>query len=467
MVDEKETRLREGMKMMGLQNLVFWASWLLTYAALFFVVCCIFIAMSSHYLFAYTNVEILFLLFFVFAINLLFLACLCTAFFSRAKTAGTLSPFVLLLAFLPFFAVNDKSKSAAAKLFASLLSPVAFSLASKTLVEYQSGFQGITWANINELHNNTSFAQMLLMMCLDTVIYAVLAWYLDNVLPSEFGTHESPLFCVRWQYWRDSCCCFGKSRDGDNEDDQVSDHHRPADSHPWDAVSAAATGAYRSVIDDADHALIEPVSSAVAARPGVHVRALRKQFTNDRGDAFLAVRGMDLDLHEGELCVLLGHNGAGKTTLINMLTGMCEPTDGRAWLYGREISADMSAIRRSLGVCPQHDVLFPTLSVREHLEFFLRLKDSSSSGESTSSAGSGLSSSGSSGSSASKSSAAIQRAVEAAAAEVQLEAKLDAAASTLSGGQRRRLSLAIAFIGDSKVIFLGTSKTECRGGGNE
>ena len=100
-----------------LQNWVFWASWLLTYAVLFFVVCLLFLAIGWQYLFSYTNPVLLFALFFNFAINLMMMGCMLTAFFSRAKTAGTLSPFVLLLAFLPYFYVSDSNNSASIKYF--------------------------------------------------------------------------------------------------------------------------------------------------------------------------------------------------------------------------------------------------------------------------------------------------------------------------------------------------------------
>jgi ABC-type multidrug transport system ATPase subunit len=65
---------------------------------------------------------------------------------------------------------------------------------------------------------------------------------------------------------------------------------------------------------------------------------------------------------------LLGHNGAGKTTTINMLTGLMPPdsiSDGGASVYGNDLHRNMDNIRQSMGVCPQHDVLFDHLSVKE------------------------------------------------------------------------------------------------------
>ena len=63
-----------------------------------------------------------------------------------------------------------------------------------------------------------------------------------------------------------------------------------------------------------------------------------------------------------------------QTTTIAMLTGMIPVTSGCAFVAGRDVNGDMSNIRRSLGVCPQHDILYPDLTVREHLRMYAVLK---------------------------------------------------------------------------------------------
>ena len=69
-----------------------------------------------------------------------------------------------------------------------------------------------------------------------------------------------------------------------------------------------------------------------------------------------------------------GANGAGKTTTISILTGMMAPTSGDALIYGRSILGGMKYIRQNLGVCPQFDILWPDITVREHLELYCAIK---------------------------------------------------------------------------------------------
>ena len=79
-------------------------------------------------------------------------------------------------------------------------------------------------------------------------------------------------------------------------------------------------------------------------------------------------------MYEGQITALLGHNGAGKTTTMSVLTGLYTPTSGDAIINRYSILTDMDEIRKNLGLCPQHNVLFERLTVKEHLMLFGMLK---------------------------------------------------------------------------------------------
>jgi ATP-binding cassette subfamily A (ABC1) protein 3 len=123
-----------------------------------------------------------------------------------------------------------------------------------------------------------------------------------------------------------------------------------------------------------------------------------------------------------------GHNGAGKTTTIAMLTGLIPCDGGTAMVEGMDIRSDMDDIRKNLGVCPQHDILFPDLTVHEHLIMFARFKGTPSKDLNDE----------------------VERMIE----SVGLTEKRHAFSKQLSGGQKRKLSVAIAFIGGSRIVFL-------------
>jgi ABC-type multidrug transport system ATPase subunit len=106
----------------------------------------------------------------------------------------------------------------------------------------------------------------------------------------------------------------------------------------------------------------------------VMLRNLQKMFTTEDGRRLAAVRGVTVNLYEGEIFILLGHNGAGKTTTINMLCGMLPFDGGGCIMYGKSALRDMTTVRTFLGICPQHDVIWNELTVSEHLSFFARAK---------------------------------------------------------------------------------------------
>ncbi|KAK8778291.1 hypothetical protein V5799_020368 [Amblyomma americanum] len=87
----------------------------------------------------------------------------------------------------------------------------------------------------------------------------------------------------------------------------------------------------------------------------------------------VAVRHVSLKAYPGDVTVLLGRNGAGKTTLLRLITGLEQATEGCVYVAGFDVALDTDAARRSMGFCPQENVLFMGLTVLEHLQFFARL----------------------------------------------------------------------------------------------
>lgn len=142
----------------------------------------------------------------------------------------------------------------------------------------------------------------------------------------------------------------------------------------------------------------------------------------------LAVDRLNLSVKKGELFSLLGINGAGKTTTIKMLSCLTEATSGDAFLNGKSISKDSSEIKKIIAVSPQETAVATGLSVLENLEFFCGVHGFSK--EKT------------------------QAKITELASLLGLESVLNKKAGKLSGGFKRRLSIALALISEPEILFL-------------
>ena len=141
-----------------------------------------------------------------------------------------------------------------------------------------------------------------------------------------------------------------------------------------------------------------------------------------------AVNQLNLQIQQGELFSLLGVNGAGKTTAIKMLSCLTRPTSGDAFLEGKSICKEVSAVKAMIGVSPQETAVAPGLSVRENLELICGVY----------------------GFAKEERNARIRELAE----SLDLGSVLGKKAGKLSGGWQRRLSIAMALVSRPKILFL-------------
>jgi ABC-2 type transport system ATP-binding protein len=157
--------------------------------------------------------------------------------------------------------------------------------------------------------------------------------------------------------------------------------------------------------------------------PAISVRGLHKRYGE-----FEAVRGIDFEVRRGEVFGLLGPNGAGKTTTVEILEGYRLRTAGEVRVLGYDPGERPRDLRERVGIVLQSSGIYRHIRVREAIEHFAAMYPH-------------------------------PREVEEVIALVGLEAKREALARTLSGGQMRRLDLALALIGDPELIFLDEPTT--------
>ncbi|XP_005105583.1 ATP-binding cassette sub-family A member 3 [Aplysia californica] len=403
---EKERRLKESMKMMGINNWLHWVAWftkhclfLLISVAVMTLFFCVELDSAKGAVVANTNPFIVFLFLVCFSLATITFCFAVSVFFKKANTGAAVGGILFFCMYIPYFFLQKRYEtlSLSDKLVACLDFQVAMAFGGNLLGQFEGTGSGIQFSNLTSgvsVDDDFSMVLVLAMLLLDSVLHCLVAWYVEAVFPGEYGTPQPWYFPVLPSYWG----CLQK------HEDYV------------DIDGAVSVGQDPSMFEK------EPNDPA-----GIQIRNLRKVYGKGTSKK-VAVAGMTLNMYEGQITALLGHNGAGKTTTMSMLTGFYPPSSGTAIISGYDIRHSISEVRSSLGLCPQHDILFDNLTVEEHVIFFGLLKGVPK--------------------------AEVIPQCEEMLKDMELFPKLKARAKTLSGGMKRKLSVCIALIGNSKVVFL-------------
>uniref|UniRef100_A0A7N5JL92 ATP-binding cassette sub-family A member 17-like n=1 Tax=Ailuropoda melanoleuca TaxID=9646 RepID=A0A7N5JL92_AILME len=400
---EKEKKLKEYMCMMGVDNWQHWAAWFIvffisTLIVISFMTILFCSQVTGVAVFRNSDPSLIFVFLLCFATATIFFAFLISTFFQRAHVATAAGGIIFFFTYLPclYLTFSYSQRTHFQKVAFCLLSNVAMGLGVRLISAFEIKGTGMQWENIGSVSGEFNFSQVLLLLLLDSVLYGVVAWYVEAVLPGEYGVPKPWYFFVLPSHW------CGRS-----------------------------VPLTRSVLDvgDPDKG---PKSKFIQEEPtnlakGIEIQHLYKVYHTGK-NKHIAVQRLTMNLYQGQITVLLGHNGAGKTTTCYMLTGLLPPSGGWAYVNGYEISRDMAQIRRGLGWCPQHDILFENFTVKEHLSFYAQLK----------------------GLSGQRCPEEVQRMLHV----LNLEDKQDSLSRFLSGGMKRKLSIGIALIAGSKVLIL-------------
>uniref|UniRef100_A0A8C2HFA4 P-type phospholipid transporter n=1 Tax=Cyprinus carpio TaxID=7962 RepID=A0A8C2HFA4_CYPCA len=379
-VYEKEARLKETMRIMGLSSGMLWFSWFISsYLPFLFSAGLLIAALKWGDILPYSDPAVVFFFLAAFATATIMLCFLISTFFSRANLAAACGGLIYFTLYLPYVlcVAWREYLTSTHRILASFLSPVAFGFGCEYFSQYEEQGVGIQWFNLRSSPlegDSYNFTISIVMLYADAVIYALATWYIEAVFPGQYGIPRPWYFIFQLNYWGGV---------------------------PLE-VGLPVPPKYLSV--------------------SVNLVKIYKK------GAKLAVNHLNIKFYEGQITSFLGHNGAGKTTTMSILTGLFPPTAGTIYVKGMDIRTDMDMIRRTLGVCPQHNVLFDILTVEEHVWFYGRMKGMSM-GE-------------------------VKKEINSLLEDVGLQHKRHEQTKNLSGGMQRKLSVAIAFIGGSKVVVL-------------
>uniref|UniRef100_A0A8C2Z0P2 Cholesterol transporter ABCA5 n=1 Tax=Cyclopterus lumpus TaxID=8103 RepID=A0A8C2Z0P2_CYCLU len=399
---EKEHRLKDTMTMMGLYDTSFWLSWGLLYAALVTTMSILMSIIATYTaLFPNSDFLVVFLLIFLYGISSIFFSFMLTPLFKKPKFASTVgSMLTVVFGCLSLFTVLMKDFPQPLVWLLCLLSPSAFSIGIAQVVYLEAQGDGAVFSSLaNGPH---PLYVPLLMLVVDCILYLLLAVYLDQVLPGEFGMRRSLVYFLKPSYW-------SRRRKRYVEVSSL-----------YDADVKGAPAGDESV---------EPVSPEFRGKEAIRINNIHKVY-KEKDNVVEALRGLTFDIYEGQITALLGHSGAGKSTLMNILCGICPPTSGSASIYGSPVQevADGSDMKQLVGICPQFNIIFDVLTVEEHLRIFAAIKGIRPSD--------------------------IDAEVTKVLKDLDLEKIKTAQAKNLSGGQKRKLSVGIAILGDPKILLL-------------
>ncbi|KAM5570711.1 ABC transporter A family member 10-like [Rosa sericea] len=421
LVYEKQERLRVMMKMHGLGDGPYWMiqySYFLAISVLY-IICFVGFGSLVGLHFFYEHDYSLQFIFYFFFVNLqIALAFLLSSMFSHTRAATVVAYLFVFGSGLlgsSFFATlldGDQTVSKAWIILLELYPGFSLYRGLYEFGQYTSEAKitktgGMGWGNLNDSANG--MRDVLTIMPLEWAVLLLLAFYIDQVVTCG----KSPLFFLPRKkapaFQITSMERHGSKGFGDMEKPDVAQEKEKVEKLMEEAK-------YTSHVVICDN--IKKVY------PG-----------RDGNPEKFAVRGLSLALPQGECFGMLGPSGAGKTSFIEMMIGLAKPTTGTAYVQGLDLVTQMNEIYSCIGVCPQHDLLWATLTGREHLLFYGRLKNLKGSD--------------------------LTKAVEDSLKSLNLfnGGVADKRAGQYSGGMKRRLSVAISLIGNPIAVYMDEPST--------
>ncbi|KAJ3159175.1 hypothetical protein HK101_001137 [Irineochytrium annulatum] len=419
LVKEKEDRIFIMMQMNGVKPWAYAAMHYVTFYILYAVSSFVFLIAGTFFrltMFTQTQFAVLAIYFFLWGHLQIVLAFLLATLFNKTRLALSLTFMIVLCSMLIGTALNQIMVDTDFPSYIFLWPPLAFYRVLSNMNKETYKPKGLPY-KLALIKPGTEMFTAMMFMIVEIPVYYVIGLYLKNVLPTEFGVSRPWHYPITDLFAKRASKNTVMPADDDlrasviqmsevfkSEDDDVRDERARVDTRSYDPTSPLVVHHMRKVY---------------ASRHGLGPK--------------VAVKDVTFAAEDGIIFGLLGPNGAGKTTLISMLTGIYGPTAGGARLAGYDMRTDARMVYRVMGICPQFDILWEDLTVGEHLYFYARVKGISPTEEK----------------------AAVAKAL-AGVSMTTLEKRL---AKGLSGGEKRRLSIAIALIGNPKVLFFDEPTT--------
>ncbi|KAJ1278486.1 hypothetical protein BS78_04G083300 [Paspalum vaginatum] len=420
LVYEKQQKLRTIMKMHGLGDMAYWTityCYFLLLSLLYMLFLISFGSLVGIKLFKLSDYMVQFVVYFAYINLQISFAFLMATNFSNVRTASVTGYLFTIVSgylgenlFKPIF--EDMSLSRSWTILMEFFPPfslyrIIYEFSPPPSPFYRTDFSGIHWEDLSD--NKNGMIDILIIIALEWAMFLVLTFFLDEFGTLRNGIRKIVSFC--------HSSTDGSSQASQMQSIQLQEFKSSVETDRTDVLR--------------EREIVEQVLQSSDSSYSVICDNLKKMYRGKDGNAEkISVAGLSLSMQRGQCFGILGPNGAGKTSLISMLTGFTKPTSGTAYINGMDVRSDMGKIYTGIGVCPQFDLLWETLTGREHLLFYGRLKNLKG--------------------------ASLHVAVEQSLKSVRLfdGGVADKRVAKYSGGMKRRLSVAISLIGDPKVVYM-------------
>jgi len=396
LVKEKEDKIKDGLLIAGVHPSVFWLSWFIIEGAITLIISLLMtVIIVVNKAYPNVNFFLLFVIIFLFSLSACSIGFIFSTFFKKSKTAGV----IVLIVYMIFCYIDQVLAFVRSEVIVKVLS---FFFSSVSLAQIFAKLDNLkyTYKSIGLISIfRTEAGMYLLILLFNTVLYFGIAIILDNIFSGENGRY-----------------LFASKR-------------KVKDLHSENEVT------YQKDIQEDFNAQNNEKCMVEVSR--VHKLFKRKNSESEDGKKldkklknteFLAVNDVSFKVYQNEIFALLGHNGAGKTTLINIMVGLLKATYGDVYFDGSSITKNVNSIRKDFGVCAQTNIIYEELTVEDHINFYANLKN-------------------------------VKVDVDEVLSELDLLQQKKLKSSKLSGGQKRKLCIGMATIGNPKYIFLDEPTT--------
>ena len=410
LVKEKEERIFILLKMNGVDSVRYFVALFVQYFLLYIISMVIFLVVGAIWGLKFilkTNFALLLILLLLWGLSQVSLAFLLGSLFNKAKNA-TIFTAMLTLGNIVLGLMSNSTVALNMPTWVMIYSPYAFFRSIILMVEASTSSSKRPYGFVEAAPPN-EVGIGLIALSATFVAYFILAMYVLLVRKSEFGTRKSWYFPITWLVSK-------MESNSTKKNGKTYKKHQDTDLEQ------------QSLVEDQD---VKDMKIAVDAQncpdSALVVHHLRKTF-----GLKVAVKDATFYVEKNTVFGLLGSNGAGKSTLISMLSGLLEPSFGSATYKSPDgdfdLLTDIDNIHQMIGICAQHDIFVPDLSVEEHLVMFALLK----------------------GVNMEQAKLTAQESLEFA----KLGGFEHRFPNKLSGGEKRRVSISMANVGNPALIFL-------------